>query len=43
MYNEAGGPEVLFVSEVEEPSPGAGKVLVAVEAVSRRFDAEHFD
>ncbi len=41
MYNEAGGPEVLFVSEVEEPSPGAGKVLVAVEAAGLNpYDAK---
>lgn len=41
MYNEAGGPDVLFVSEVEEPSPAAGKVLIAVEAAGLNpYDAK---
>ena len=41
MYNEVGGPEVLFVTEVEDPSPGARKVLVAVEAAGLNpYDAK---
>ena len=41
MYNEVGGPEVLFVTEVEDPSSGARKVLVAVEAAGLNpYDAK---
>ena len=41
MYNEVGGPEVLFVTEVEDPSPDARKVLVAVEAAGLNpYDAK---
>lgn len=41
MYNETGGPDVLFVTEVQEASPGAGKVLVAVEAAGLNpYDAK---
>lgn len=33
QYTEFGGPEVLTLVEIPTPSPGAGEVLVAVEAV----------
>lgn len=34
FYNEAGGPEVLQYSDVADPEPGAGDVVVDVEATS---------
>ena len=34
ILNEAGGVENLILSEVEEPSPKAGEVLVEVKAIS---------
>ena len=33
VVHEAGGPEVLRLEEVPDPQPGAGEVLVRVEAV----------
>jgi len=33
VMREAGGPEVLRLEEVADPQPGAGEVLVRVEAV----------
>jgi NADPH:quinone reductase-like Zn-dependent oxidoreductase len=33
-FHERGGPEVLRVEDVPEPSPGAGEALVAVRAVA---------
>lgn len=33
QYTEFGGPEVLTLVEIPEPQPGAGEVLVRVEAV----------
>jgi len=33
VVDEAGGPEVLRLEEVPDPQPGAGEVLVRVEAV----------
>lgn len=34
VYYETGGPEVLRYEDVEDPTPGPGEVLVAVEAIS---------
>lgn len=34
FFNEHGGPEVLELGELPEPTPGPGEVLVAVEAVA---------
>jgi NADPH:quinone reductase-like Zn-dependent oxidoreductase len=33
VFNEFGPPSVLVLSEVEEPSPGPGQVLVSIRAV----------
>jgi NADPH:quinone reductase-like Zn-dependent oxidoreductase len=39
VIHETGGPEVLHVEEVSEPTPGDGEVLVRVEAAGvNRFD-----
>ncbi|HEY3684412.1 MAG TPA: quinone oxidoreductase [Streptosporangiaceae bacterium] len=37
VVREHGGPEVLVPAEVAEPVPGAGQLLVAVEAVGVNF------
>lgn len=37
MFERNGGPEVLELAEVAEPSPGDGEVLVDVEAVGVNF------
>ncbi len=37
VVEEPGGPEVLTVREVADPSPGAGEVLVRVEAAGVNF------
>jgi NADPH:quinone reductase len=49
VVHEAGGPEVLRLEEVPDPQPGAGELLVRVEAVginhvdlTRRVDADTF-
>lgn len=34
---EVGGPEVLRVEDVPEPTPGPGELLVQVEAVGIKF------
>lgn len=34
VYDQAGPPNVLEYRDVPEPSPGAGQVLIAVEAIS---------
>lgn len=33
--HEFGGPEVLHVDEIDDPTPGAGEVLVRVAAQAR--------
>ncbi len=35
--SEPGGPEVLEIAEVDEPEPGEGEVLVAVQAAGLNF------
>jgi len=34
VYRENGGPEVLSYEDVPDPAPGAGEVLIRVEAIS---------
>ncbi len=34
LYEAYGGPDVLRVAEVEDPSPGPGEVLIRVRAAS---------
>lgn len=36
-YDEVGGPEVLYIADVTEPTPKDGQVVVAVEAVGLNF------
>lgn len=41
LYDEVGGPEVLYLGEIEDPTPAAGKLLIAVEAAGLNpFDAK---
>ena len=39
VVHETGGPEVLRLEEVPEPQPGAGELLVRVEAAG----VNHYD
>jgi NADPH2:quinone reductase len=32
VYDETGGPEKLYMAEVERPEPGIGEVLIKVHA-----------
>lgn len=36
-FHETGGPEVLVYEDVPDPTPGAGEVLIRVEAVGLNF------
>jgi NADPH2:quinone reductase len=41
QITEFGGPEVLKISEVEEPTPGAGQVLITVDRAGINYADTH--